>query len=452
MSFIAALRKKDPTTHQWVDAFIFPTNPFAAPELSYNYDDQEPPVLVSITKTWTIEAMLYGGVWQVGGGEQATAAAWTALVNSIEAGTAQILGLQLRRGNTVVEEVSVEAGYYGVKIDTLSSPRTDQQWRLGNSVKLRVSGTKFLAAGGNTVSKLTQTLAYSYDEDGLLTETLSGEVTVTTGSAEAIARTFGLALPSSNFAYVTSGPEGVDIELVDRTGLTARFTSVIRESGSALPGGVGPGFSVEIETTNIDGDDVTTTTVTAQGPNAVSAVKSKRPAGRLLESQSKNDYQRTAKAVYVVKKAAPNATPLKRRNFTTTGGGRSVKWTRRTGGRKPKPHIGSFAEVVIDEVIVLERAGAPALLLNNDQIFPPPLGGGLVVEDTGAFRIDGGPDLIEKGKDPSGDRWQIRVHRRYTAADFFDAYLAVTQAAVAVPQDNSSTIGGQMQARPVGKD
>lgn len=432
MSHSVRLRRRNDSDTAWEDGYVFAVAPFIEPKITLEHDDQEPPMVSAERVAWKVTAKLYGA------DNDAVKDAWLELRAAISNPAAPAQGIQFLHDDTVIEEISSEGGYDEVKIESLASPESDAQWMTEMVAVLTVSGVKRLETGGSGtgISTLTQRLTYAYGEEGLLTKTLEGELTVTTGfSAEAVARTLGLELPSTSFAYVTRGPEGVDITLLDRSDRRVSFTSSIQESGVAIPGGVGPGFSVDIETTTVDGEEVTTTTVTAEGPEAVAAVKSKRPSGKLLETQAKNDNRRTARAVYITKKTAPTATPLKKRVFTTTGGGRPIRWTRRTGGRSPIKHVGAFAEVVVEEIVTLERTGSPEQLLAGF-FMPRALVG--VDQDTNGSRIDG-PDKTQSGKDANADVWQVRVHRRYVATDFSTAFAAVAQSAL--NPENTSTVG-----------
>lgn len=433
MSYSVRLRRRNDSDTDWETVYEFAVNPFLSPSITYEHDDQEPPLVSASKVTWKLTAKLLGS------DEEAVKDAWLELRAAIEAVDTPAQGVQLLHNGTVVEEVSSEGGYDECKIESLGSPESDQQWTTEVVAVVVVSGVKRVDTGGlgGGISLLTQTLSYSYGESGLVTKTLDGEVTVTTGfSAEEIARTLGLELPSTSFAYVTRGPEGVDVEILNRADTKAHFTSVVRESGKVLPGGVGPSFSVEVETVTIDGIDVVTTKVDAEGPEAVAAVKSKRPSSRVAETQRYNEYARTASAVYIQKKTAIGANVMKRRSFTTSGGGRITTWSVRNGGRKPTRHYGSFAPVIVDEVLTLERTGGPDLLLTALYL-PDAITADGLEEDIGGFRVDGAPDMIEKGKDASGDRYQIRVHRRYTA-DGFPAAFAAVAASSLLPQFNTS--------------
>ena len=403
---------RDAATH-----YTFPVTPFIAPAHAYNYDEQEPPALVSVRKTWRIRGRLHGA------SEAAVITAWDALKAKIEDPTALPDGIELQRSGTTVESITTDGGYLGWKVESCELLDQDLSWRGFLEYLIVVSGTKRHATSG-TIGDLTLVESWSYDESGLLTRTLRGEVEVLSGSAEETARTLGLALPGTNFAFVTNGPEGVDVEVLDRADKKARFVSTVGESGLTLPAGVGPSFSVSVETSVADGEQVTTTRVTAVGVGAEAAVKSQRPAGKATESIQKDNFRRTASAVYVQKKAATGTNQVTRTHkFRSSGGGRPLRWSRRSGGRAPVKHPGAFAEVTITETIRVEVLGTPG---TDDFKLPAPLVG--VDEDTNGFEISG-PERIETGKDRKGDKWSVEVKRVYRAAAFAEAFVAVAKSA-----------------------
>lgn len=429
MSFTVRLRRKNAITSAWETAYTFAANPFISPDYSYAYDDQEPPLISTVNKTWTLDGWLYG------------TDKFQELTAVLEDTTTPVHGVQLVRNSTVIEEISAEGGYVLVQVTQITSPKVDTQWQGKMPFTLKVTGTKRLPTSG-TISDLSMTETWSYGEEGLLTQTLVGELTAASGSAADLARTLGLSLPDSTFAFVTAGPEGVDVEQLDRADTHARFTSIIKQSGVALPPGVGPSFSVEVRTATDGDEQITTTTVNAVGPGALAAVKSQRPVGRLTEEIASDDYLLTARAVYVEKKPATGSPALKTQKFTAFGGGRPTRWTGRNGGRRPVPHPGSFQPLTIDEEITIEVFGSPGTL---DFKVPAPLVG--VNEDTGAFRSVG-PFLVERGRDASANKWRLELRRAYSAADFYNAFQALAKSAFAPGE--SSSLDAEVKRRDEG--
>lgn len=447
MSYTVRLRRYNGSS--WETAYTFPINPFLSPLAVNEHNDAEPPRITATRWTWALEALLDGA------GEEAVHDKWTELREAIE-GEPPVQGVQLLRDGVVVEDISPEGGYQQVKVEQLSSPKTDTQWTTDVTVQMRVTGYKRIAnpsapdpdsgeVGGedgetDPVGALEQTLSYDYDPNGLATKTLSGVVETVTGvSAEALARAFTLPLPGSEWAYVTRGPEGVNVEVLDQANTRARFTSVIRQSGAPLPAGVGPDFKAIVETTTADGKETTKTTVTAVGPSALAAVRSKRPAGKVFEQITSDPHGRAAQAVYIQEAKAPNAPPVRRHRFVITGGGRPIRWTRRAGGREPAKHIGSATEVLIEEECTVERYGRPAGI--QDFKFPSPLSN--VDQDTSRTRHEA-PER-EIGKDESADKWIATIHRFYTAARFYPAYLEILKSVVAPGQASNLDLEAQRQ-------
>ena len=412
---------------------------FTEPTHSLEHDDQEPPIVVAITKTYALTGIMYGA------SESAVITAWDALKTVVEAsGASQVSGVEIVRSGTVADSITTAGGYEGLRVVKLTSPKSDMQWRGEMRFSIEITGRKRFASGvsglGPTVSRLTQQESWTYDESGLLTRSLTGEVETTSGSAVAIARTIFLSLPSSSYAYVTNGPEGVDVERLDVAVRSARFTSTIRESGSALPGLVGPSFTFATETSVANGDTVTTVRVQAVGTGAEAAVRARAPGGVTASTITVEPHGRSAVGTFVVKKTSTTG-QVKTRRFAVSGGGRSRTFTRRSRGRAPVAHVGPFAEVEITETLHLEKTGS-----GGDFSLPAPLDG--VDEDTGALRVSG-PNKEAPGKDRAGDLWSLDVQRVYRVADASQAYLKIL-AAVGVISTAPTETGPQNEIQRQG--
>lgn len=423
--------------------YAFTTTPFTEPKHTPEWDTQEPPILAALAKSHTLTGIL------VGASETATVAAWDALKAVLEvSGANQIDGVELLRSGTVVDSITVAGGYQGFKWEVLEAPKSDLQWRGEMRFTLRISGRKRFSTGagglGATVSRLDQHESWSYDETGLLTRSLAGEVETTSGSAVAIARTIFLSLPSSSFGRVTNGPEGVDVERLDLDDTQARYTSTIREVGRTLPAAVGPSFSVERTVAVEGGETVTTTTIRARGTGAEAAVLSKIPAGSLASSKiTVDEWQREASGTFVVRSASNGATTqiVRTHRFELSGGGRRISWTLRTGNRAPLKHVGPYEPVNVAEEIGLENSGADGANFTP----PSPLDG--LAEDTSASRTSG-PARVQIGADRSGDRWALQISRRYTAPDASTALGLIVEKVLAFDTSGSLADEGARKGTP----
>ena len=381
--------------------------PFLEPEHKYEHNPTEPPRLVAITKTWAVDGRLYGA------SEAEVLGLWATLTKALENPDQYPEGAELVRDGTVVEAISSATGYRGFRIEHLTAPRIERAWRTELRFVARISGIRvFPSIGGNTpdVTKLTLNESWAYSENGLLTKTLSGELEVVTGaSATAAARKLGLVLPGPTFGFITRGPEGVDVERLDQTDLKARFKSIVQETGAPLPGDVAPSYSRSLHVTRSNGETMTTTTVSATGPGAEAAVRGERPSGALSETVTVDPFRRTATAVYVQEKL-DGGRVLRTHRFTTRGGGRPIRYTRRTGGRAPAKHVLPRAEVEVQEEITVEVTGTPG----TDEFKVPTPAPGLD-EDTSELSFSPLPTCVAIGATRAADKWVMGVRRVYRA-------------------------------------
>ncbi len=404
--------------------FVFGSHtPFLEPEHKYDFNPVEPPQLVAITKTWTIDGHLYGA------SETEVMTLWSQLTGALETPAQYPEGVELVRDGTVVEAISPAAGYRRFKIEQLSAPRIERQWRVELRFLTRISGVKvFPLLGGNSpqVSKLVLNESWAYSEAGLLTKTLTGDLEVVTGaSASAVARTLGLTLPGPTFGFVTRGPEGVDVDKLDQTDLKARFKSIVQEAGAALASGVAPSYSRSLHVTKTNGETMTTTTATATGPGAEAAVRAERPGGTLSETVTVDPFRRSATAVYVQEKL-DGGRVLRVHRFSTRGGGRPIRYTRRTGGRSPAKHVLPRADVEVKEEISVEVTGTPAI---NDFAIPMPPAG--LDEDTSELAFDPFPTRTVIGATRAADKWVMHIRRVFRAEALGDVMDDMTRSIIA---------------------
>jgi len=397
--------------------------PFLEPEHKYDHAPIEPPALVSVTKTWTVDGRIYGS------NEAAVMGQWTSLTGALEDPAKYPDGVELVRDGVTVEAISPAQGYRTFRIEHLSAPRVERAFRTELHFVTRISGVRvfpLLGATNPQISKLSLNESWAYSEAGLLTKTLTGDLEVITGaSATAVARTLGLTLPGSNFGFLTAGPEGVDVDELDQSDLKARFRSIVQEAGGPLPGGVGPGYTRSVHVTRTSGETLTTTTVNATGPGAEAAVRREKPSAALSETVTVDSFRRTATAVYVQEKI-DDGRLLRTHRFSTRGGGRPIRYTRRTGGRLPAKHVLPRAEVEVQEEIQVEITGTPWLA--DFQLPAPPKG---LDEDTSELSFSPLPTRVVIGATRAADKWVMGVKRVYRAEELGDVLDEVGRAIVA---------------------
>src|SRR5580698_7730784 len=125
--------------------------PFLEPEHQYGHAPTEPPALVSITKTWTVDGRLYGA------SEAQVLSLWSALTLALEDPSQYPDGVELVRDGVTVEAISPAQGYRHFRIESLSAPRIERAWRTELRFVTKISGVKVFPLLGGTnpqVSKL----------------------------------------------------------------------------------------------------------------------------------------------------------------------------------------------------------------------------------------------------------------------------------------------------------
>lgn len=400
--------------------YSFPAAAFVQPQHDYTFNDAQPPLPTAVNKAWTIEGILAGT------SEVSTETLWTDLVAILENPAAYPDGVQLLQGVSVIEEISFAAGYDLVKVEQITSPRSvkpELQWHSEMRFAVRVSGRRRLV----NVTRLEQHDSFAYDEAGLLTRTLAGTVETKSGtSAKGQAATFGLSLPGPAYGFLTNGPGGVNVEQLDAADTKATFVSSYQQTGQALPAGVGPSFSVSLESTTTSGELITVTTVSARGPGAMAAVSAKAPAGAIFSRVVKSDaWGLTATGIFVTKQLATPGRLLMLWTFDVTGGGPGAGSTERTGQRPPALHVLPLSVVEIVETISIDVVGAPQ---DGDFLIPAPLAIEGVIEDQGpGKRRTAGPRCVQFGTTHAGDRWTFAVTRTYLAAEMPDLPTVIGQ-------------------------
>ncbi len=436
MSYAVVLRRGA------ADILTFNTpTPLPSPRTTYEKDDDDPPRLASISKTWEVEILLLGS-------ESSVETQLNAIKAVIEDPTNYPDGARLIRdaggADSILERIDAEGGYDEFFVDAMVLPISDGYPSSEIKVQLTISGKrKFPDANG--ITKFTQSESYAYDDCGLLTRTLVTEVeTDASESAEAKARLFFLTLPGASFGYLTKGPEGANIDVLNKGDTKARSISIIQENGVALPADVSPIFSKSITTQTQEGETFTITTISTRGTGAEAAVRAAEPGTKLQSSViTVNDAQCTATGVFVQRDTTQAASKVIRfHSFDSRGGGKPLVSTPRSGNRVASVHVLARTLVELIETITLEVTQSTTPIFK----FPPPLSG--VIEDTDALAISH-PRIVSFGSKKSGDRWQAGTRRTYRPQMIGSALVSRIEAAVAA-QKMTTTLEQEVGRKNVG--
>lgn len=401
--------------------------PLVAPNYDFEHDERSPPRTVSITKTLTIVGVYLGIASAIEASFAALDAALSDTANPIDE-------IVFKRNAVVIDRIGNNSLYTEFKILSVSESTQDDlryRWQARLGLTLVASGRQVLDLSGDPIS-LQFSDSYNYSPSGLLTRTRSGQVQTVAGtSAEAVARTKGLTLPSSLFGYLTNGPEGVDVVIEDENDTIASFTSVIQESGEDLPADVSPAYVLSTTVDTVDGESITTVVVQAEGIGSEAAVDAARPSGTTSESKTVGPHQRSASAVYTTRSLARGLKLRQTRTFSITGGGRGVRFTQRTGNRPPVKHILPFREVQVLERVTIRVFGTVGTLTFS-------LPDALDLPQDGATEWPQSPTRVVIGKDRNGDEWSAIATRRYLTASTVALNLALSAGVQQVDDTGSN--------------
>lgn len=407
-----------------------PSSPFpltlasSMPALSithaYEHDTQEPRKLTAVVKRWQIR-----GEYRMSTvGESAAITAYDALAAALESRSVQLSGWTLSRDSSPAITVKTRATggvYEEVQVIGFSWDSHPRLFRTRMPFTLTLQATLKLSSAG--IVRLQQNESYHYAESGLVTHTLEGQVETVSGtSAEAAARAQALSLPDSSHAYLTAGPEGVDVSILDEGDTKATFSCVVVQSGIEIPDDVGPSFSIQTAVSTADGKVTTVTTVTAVGIACEDEVDAAEPSGVVRKTRVVDPSRRFATATYVQEEAADtsNITNIVRA-IVVDGGGQQVIFSPMSGGRDPIEHILARGPVTVTETISGTVIGVLA-----PGIFGFPQA--LPMRESRQERSFQPATRVVKGADPAGDHWFASLRRVYRAvkvdASVFDLAVA----------------------------
>lgn len=417
--------------------------PLVAPNYDFEHDERSPPRTVSITKTMTIVGVYLGTASTIEASFAALDAALSDTANPIDE-------IVFKRDTTVIDRIGNNSLYTEFRIISVSESTQDDlryRWQARLGLTLVASGRQVLDLSGDPIS-LQFSDSYNYSPAGLLTRTRSGQVQTVAGtSAEAVARTKGLTLPSSLFGYLTNGPEGVDVVIEDENDTVASFVSVIQESGEDLPADVSPAYVLSTTIDTVDGVSLTTVQVSAEGIGAEAAVDAAKPSGATTSSKTVGPHQRSATAIYTTRESAKGIRVRMTRSFSMSGGGKGIRYTERTGNRPPVKHVLPIRASTVVERLTWRAFGA----VNRDTFsLPEPL----IIPQDGATEWSPSPTRVVIGDTTKGDEWTATAIRTYRTASItvlqltFSAGIQEVDAAGNVdPEADAQQTGGEFFRR-----
>lgn len=228
------------------NVYVFAFTPLYQPSFRPRYNASEPPAVVACDERWDLEE-----IYLLHNSSSDLITDFNLLRAAVQSRSAPITGAVFKKDGSAVHTMSTSThkGFMLSALDVIPDPAN---WV--NHVKLKLileatlqnvnsSGSSSGDSQESTVSELTQELEFQYDERGFLRKSLRGTLRVLNGGVEAIARTFRLTLPDDTYQYITKGPEGVNVKILDfPTRNKASFESTIQQTGLSIPVGVNSYF------------------------------------------------------------------------------------------------------------------------------------------------------------------------------------------------------------------
>ncbi len=392
------------------------------PDIAYEYDqDASPAVVTAEIETWALKSLVY---------VNATPGTLTSDLETLAAllrnRSSPVTSVTLKYGGSTIRSMSstTHAQLMVRALRTIAGPGAwVNHWR-GDLV---IVGRKVLPDASDIV-KVTQKVAYSYDEAGLLTQTLTGRIEVTAGT-DVVAKAQGYALTSLGSAYVfttgglAAGAANIDVEILNHpTDTIAEFRSQQKEKGVTIPA-TATDWSQGSSIADTPDGRLTTTRVSARGTsiaNARTAVKGAKPATAVRVSTEREDKDSiTYSAEYVVREPLPTQaafyslpTILSMQRRVTVRGGGQPRILEPVPGYRPYETLGAQQPVRVTERISMRctNVSDPGGIPLPEMILAPQYLQPDECEDDIPFRE-------EKAEADAADVWSRSASRVYELAD-----------------------------------
>lgn len=259
-------------------------------------------------------------------------------------------------------------------------------WRTAAAFTLRISAIK-RNEDGNGIVDWDQRVNYRYEAGLAIVELVTRLSTVEGTSAVTKAQTYA-TLDVNNFGsdytYETNGPDGIDYTYTDADEVNSRTPTVVEcvsrlrrwgvTVGTTGPGGSPDSVGYEVLTRRTAKETVTRYTISATGPNYLSWVASRKPAGSLaVDELTDRKESRSATGVYEIRVNAAAANGGTREvKVEITGGARAFDYEPVAGDYEPVEFTGSYLPWQATVSVTVTRVGGSGA--NSEMMLPGLLG------------------------------------------------------------------------------
>lgn len=249
-------------------------------------------------------------------------------------------------------------------------------WRTSAAFTIRVSAIK-RNADANGIVDWDQRFSYRYEAGLAIVELVTRLSTVEGTSAVTKAQTYATLDVNdfgSDYTYETNGPDGIEYTYTDADEVNSRVPTVVEcvsrlrrwgvTVGTTGPAGSPDSVGYEVLTRRTAKETITRYTISAQGPNYLTWIASRKPTGALAVDEIVDRKEsRSATGVYEQKVNAPAAASgTMELKVEISGGAPAIDFEPVTGGFEPVEFVGAILPWQATVSILVNRVGGAGLL------------------------------------------------------------------------------------------
>lgn len=269
--------------------YSFDVQPIWKPRLEYLFNETLVPAeLTAEIETWELVGAVY---------RNATPASVTSdfatLSTLLSNRSDPVDSVKFKSGSTTIRELNTttHAALMVTAVDSDPGPDGAGHWTNHWRGSITIVGKKLIHS--SNIVKLERRYTYSYDDAGLLTQTLEGRIETMPGtSAKTQAEAQADASLGAAFIFETGGDSNIEVRVENAPEDTiATFRQVQREIGLTVPA-TATSYRLAVETAEIADGKITTIQVSARGTSVASArtaVRAQKPGTSFLRQQETED-------------------------------------------------------------------------------------------------------------------------------------------------------------------
>lgn len=310
-------------------------------------------------------------------------------------------------------------------------------WRTSAAFTIRVSAVKRNAEAVTGIVDWDQRVVYRYEAGLAIVEKITRLSTLEGTSAVTKAQTYGaldVANFGSDYTYETNGPYGIEFTYTDADEVNSRVPTVVEcvsrlrqwgvNVGTSGPAGSPDSVGYEVLVRRTAKETITRYTISAQGPNYLSWIASRKPSGPLAVDELRDQKEiRSGTGVYEQKvNAAAAVAGVTEIKVEITGGAQAIDFEPIAGGYEPVEYVGALLPWQATVSILIERVGGTGQL--GELRLPALLGEPWRLDRNAS--TEGEPYEVHEDDPPDGaqQKWQREARLVYRSAKAPDGPLS----------------------------